>query len=244
MVLKIHPLPSTPALKFLVKPKSESKVISKTLKIAFALVLVLFSLNLGFIRSPKILIVVKLWCSIQSLLVSFVFFFTFCLSLDDISLAAWYCMYLIEYCALVFGLFLNNKTTFYDFCEDLFCIDAEIGIEDSLKLESIIVPWISSCIAYRSLLSVVYCTRLKTYCIGDAYMSTIFGIPLLCGDVFLIIAFAIYYSLFYRLRAFTNFVANHNSDIVAAQYLYKSIADIAENIKCAYNPLVGFLIFH
>lgn len=236
------PLP--PKINFLVKPKSEEKRISKTMRAFFIFVFVTLSLNFGVLESKsfKVLFFIKSFYVVKTIGISLYLVFVFIIPLGDHVIIFWYMIYIVEFVVVILTLLFSKKTSFVDFYKDLLSIDAEMSKVNTYKPELIMIIGIALSVLYRCLLSMIYCVFFDDYCISPMPALVLFDLGLLGSDTFLIVYFTIYYSLYCRIKHFTKLMKSGNSNVVSYHFLYKSIADVYDKVKVLYNPLVRMFL--
>lgn len=128
---------------------------------------------------------------------------------------------------------LNSEITFCEILKNLLAIDKELGV-DYRKHDigiRIIIIYIVSCIS--KLLNIfIACYQFKhNFCAFAWDLKSFILIPILSIDLPYIVTYSAYYSVYCRLRSFTEFVRHSEEDIVTCQYLYKILIEISEKCK-------------
>lgn len=232
--------PPTPKVNFLVKSKTETKPISSTMKYLFLLYHVVFALDFGFIKfkSPRTKKLFKLLTFCQSTACILAFFYGY-LHEDTDSRHAWFYLdTVIFYICTIIVLLM--KDTYYDFQLDLHSFDAEIQVDsDSYKSHYVLFfcclsQWILRC-SITIVISKMNMSFSPVFQWG--HTAAMYGF----NSVLVIYAF-LFVSVYCRMKKFTSYVQNQDTDVVSCHYLYKSIVDIAERAKKTFDLVVSILI--
>lgn len=220
-------------------------IIPKPMRVFFLLIQICFSLDFGFFtyRSPRQKWFLKLVSFMQCVIVVSICITT--LGGDDFY---FYLKTSVEYfiCCLFF-IQLKSKNYFYQILKDLLALDKELGVDYHRHNIGIliIIVYIVSCV-YRITNSLINCYKFyNTFCALDMSLKLFIQIPILSIDLPYIVNFGAYYSIYCRLKAFTNFVRNSEVDIVTCQYFYKRLIEITEKcqITSAFTVCLMMLLF-
>lgn len=235
-MVTITPLSKTNSLYY------ERHFALKCLLIVYKTLHILFGLDFGFIKFNcfGIKLAPKIITAIPS------FFFCVFAGLDffraEVLLYYAICYFIlhIQYfmCALMLNL-IKDDSTFLNLYQDLRIIDLGLKVDHAFyNLEVKLLLSILACLCLRIIIAIGHCTYL-TFCVTSdwrhvMYLHTLFGLI-----VILITCSFMFFAINSRLKNLVSLLKAENSDFLSIQYLYKSIVDIAEKHKAAFDPVVS-----
>lgn len=231
-----------PQINFLTRSKDTKKQkCMRRMNILFIFLQVVLSLDFGFVKykSSNHKTIIKVVTLAQCLCISVTCITCFFIYMNR-SQAIWYSVFCFEYVSYVVVLiFSNSEKSFFVLQNDLNSLDSVIGVNSiSYNLD---VSMIASCLIiaiFRMGLAFVYCAIYPEFCVLIPFVKIIYFIPLFCVDIVLVIYFFTFYSIYRRLKKFTDFVKN-TSDVTCCHYIYKSIVDFTEKVKETFDAVVS-----
>lgn len=232
-----------------VKPKQltifKYKSISKTLKIFFIVLQMIFSYDFGFItyksKSQRLIII------IGSGILQFTLEIFWAVLLWTQSIGwygvTWFTMNLFQiYASIVILLMIPEKNNFRKFLEHLLWMDSEINANcASCSVDfKIMLVFLLSFLS-KMLLSAIFCSNSDS-CL-NAYSRVVLMTTLLTtsADIPITIYFFVFYAARLRLVALTKFVSEETFNVKDAHILYKSLIDRVENLKWSFNIIVSII---
>lgn len=203
---------------------------------------ILFGLDLGFMKfkscrvkiAPKIVAVIQ--CIFHCIFAGKHLFRTDM----PIFFGIRFSFFLLHYfmCALMLT-FIKYDSTFCNLFHDLRTIDLGLKVNHaSYNLEVKLMLSMFTCLLFKISLGVNYCMYF-TFCAITSWNSVLFVLALFASDVILITCAFMFYAINSRLKKLVSLLKAENSDFLSTQYLYKSIVDIAERHKVAFDPVVS-----
>lgn len=204
---------------------------------------VCFGFDFGFFKykTTKIRIASKVLCFLQSLLISLscvwsYYSETFYNRLYFIWFNSLFSQYVVY--VLIF-IFKRSDVTFYQLNYDMQVVDLKLRAYKARKcVEKRFILMISLTYTYRIMIYVEYNTFFGSF-VKPVWVSVVYFLVILACDTVLMINGYIYYAFYYRLRIFTtNLETSDNQVLLSYQSLYKSIVNIVEKYKSAYDFVV------
>lgn len=209
----------------------------KFMKLVFQALQLLCALNLGFFahKPSKLQSALKVYSFFHCVL--FVVTVVSQIDISDINLfTGWLLVCLTQYLltVLILSLF-KPDTTFCNLHAELRDIDAMLQVKLSNYIEVKIVMCICFCFFERLLFTFIYC-RMYDGC-QPLWFSYIFVILYLAVDISLMCYAFVFYSISCRLGKLLSCL--EADDVEYAQRLYKTIVDLVERYKSAFDTLVS-----
>lgn len=219
----------------------KSDRISKTLRIFFTLLQIIFAVDFGFIKfnSRKHRLIVKLlgaayFMCFNCLCVSLLFF-------SDMTndLRNWYSKYLFENMLYNIILLLTPQhKSFCYFLEKLKSIDNQLCVNSCNNIDFKIVFCCIISFLTKFLISAIYCKE-NVECITTWWFQMLYFVPILALDLPFIVMLFMFYAARCRLVAVQKCIEDKKFKPKRLHHIYKSLADFTENTKSSFNILVS-----
>lgn len=209
--------------------------------IVYQIIHILFALDFGFLKHKSPLARYALNC--------FSFFKCVVISVATTNqiyaheggiATSFFLTYLTQYmiCASILA-FLKPNTTFCNLHSELRQIDAKLKVNDSLyHLEFKILLSLFLCFAYRIIFTLCFC-KFSNRCVQPYWASVVFFFIFICIEICLICYTYIFYSVNCRLEKLLFILTTTDSNFAFFQHIYKSVVDITERYKAAFDPVVS-----
>lgn len=231
--------PITPKVNFLVKSKFESKPLPASMICLFIIVHVVFALDFGFLQfeSQSVKKLMKFFTLTQATVLFFIVTYLFFYAYPN-TYSIWYFMDAMIY--YIFVIIISfSKNSYHDFQNDLHAFDREIEVYSNFNVEYKIFVAFLLVLGFRCTLSASYCLYYVEYCVYPVQALSVYFVAML-GLNFVLITYAfLFQSVYYRMKNFTSFVKNVNTDVVSCHYLYKSLVEITVKAKKTFDIVVS-----
>lgn len=224
------------------KELNANRVSKKTI-IFFKILHVLHFLDLGFIRFKSY----KLKVFFKS--ISLFLCYTSCITVlynvlsqePDLQMRLWYGIYTFHHMFYVtyFATISEKRITFKKFYDELLSIDSRLMVVKSYRFEIkfFIINLIP--LLYSIVLDIICTMSSGDYaCFHPVYATIYYTYIASSVNLVLILNGFIFYLTYCRLVTYKNAFVEKKLDLYFSQHLYKSLVDLAENIKRTFDPVV------
>ncbi|XP_062527312.1 uncharacterized protein LOC105841868 [Bombyx mori] len=163
---------------------------------------------------------------------------------QDILDSAWADITLTESLLVIVSFKLSKpKLSYRELLENLSIVDETQGAPPAgYKVERKLITYIAGVTALRLTVLCLYCVAHTEQYSIDNFIEFLYNVPCYCLDLYLIVHFIIFHSIYCRLRTLRKALSN-NFDVYRAHLIYKTLIDCTEEIKkCLDIPLVVILI--
>lgn len=212
----------------------------------FKIAHILFCLDFGFFehKSKTRRIIWKLVTFLQAILFICICVYVAYVTSPSISFVFWFMLYFIHFLLNVFLLtFFCRRATFCQLLRDLEYIDFKLGVDNaSYDIEKKIILVNMFYTFYYVSNTIIICipSQLATYHCYDPLFFTFITIIVISFTYVHTSFMFVFVSIHYRLQTFTLILDKKPiNNIYPMHLLYKSIADLAEIYKPAFDPSVS-----
>ncbi|XP_028042453.1 uncharacterized protein LOC114252143 [Bombyx mandarina] len=211
--------------------RTKTKSVSKTLNILFNCIYVLtcmdFGFSLGVYKRMKVLENISLVLRVMVAIM--------CAAMvmkQDILDSAWADITLTESLLVIVSFKLSKpKLSYRELLENLSIVDETQGAPPAgYKVERKLITYIAGVTALRLTVLCLYCVAHTEQYSIDNFIEFLYNVPCYCLDLYLIVHFIIFHSIYCRLRTLRKALSN-NFDVYRAHLIYKTLIDCTEEIK-------------
>nr|XP_037870247.1 uncharacterized protein LOC105841868 isoform X3 [Bombyx mori] len=151
---------------------------------------------------------------------------------QDILDSAWADITLTESLLVIVSFKLSKpKLSYRELLENLSIVDETQGAPPAgYKVERKLITYIAGVTALRLTVLCLYCVAHTEQYSIDNFIEFLYNVPCYCLDLYLIVHFIIFHSIYCRLRTLRKALSN-NFDVYRAHLIYKTLIDCTEEIK-------------
>lgn len=236
-------IPIAPKINSLFNKSGNSKAF-QIISFIFALYHVLFGLDFGFLKlkSAKFKIFFKFFSYGKSLLLCYL-----CVPNIDVfknvEVFFYYTISLVHYHTYVILLCFKSDITFCDLLQDLEIIDMGLKVDKSLyNLEIKIILAIFASFFIRATLQTAFCV-ISRECLLEFWIIVLYIFLNECANLVHITNTFVFYSVNCRLNELISILKKPHADIIYLKHIYKSLVDVTEKHKAAFDMVVSFSIY-
>lgn len=215
--------------------------VSKVMEVFFQIIHIVFALDFGFLKPKSKMIkwLLHIWSVIKFSILSILTVHNLYLYNGSLK-TLWFFFNLLSYICAVSILSLSKAdVTFCNLHSDLRLIDTELKVTDSVyNLEFKIVLSLFFCFANRTIFTLGYCT-FSEKCLKPYWASFIFLSVMLSLEICHVCYTFIFISANCRLKPLISALNMAEPNFTSLQRIYKSLIDITEKYKSAFDPLVS-----
>lgn len=208
--------------------------------VVFQIINVLFSLNFGFLK-PKasIKLALNLFSFIKCVVLSVLCIHQIYLH-EGSTVTFWFSLHLILYLFSVSYLtFFQTDATICNLLAELRNVDLKLSVDDALyNLELKIVISILTCFLHRLIFTLCFCF-FSNHCIKPFWATIVFLFIYICLEICHVCYTFIFISVNCRLKKLYLALETAESNFTSFQCIYKSLIDITEKYKTAFDPVVS-----
>lgn len=224
------------------------KNISTAMKVIFLTIHILFSLDFGFIQYRSFIqkVFLKSIFVLKNIILIILSCYLTYFSANFCTFLRNFFVLLKLFTIVLYLTFCNSEKTFYRLQTDLLSIDTKLSVQNcTYNMELKVFFYILLLLVYKTISIAFYCCYPKMYACSKILSALlIFMFANLANNVFVIISFFCFYSIYCRLQKLTTSVTKTRSSINAYQLVYQSIIVCAENVKQTVEVAVSTFSSH